>query len=343
MNDKHTMLAMVLSLSTAYVAHGQASGQSPADTQPEAYKQHVARATAAATGLGKNVLNQCNVPAPAGRRGEPAGRAAGGAARGGRGGGSQTLEPGKVFDNLYFVGLAGVSAWAINTSDGIILIDALNNGKDAQTAIVPGLRKVGLDPAHIKYLIITHSHGDHYGGAQYLVDRFHPRVISSEADWKGMSGPLQFNNPAWDAPPKRDMTIVDGQKLTLGDATITLYVTPGHTPGTISVVIPVKDNGTPHTAALWGGTGFNFTPTAAAFKTYGDSADRFKDIVRRAGVDVFLSNHGNIDDTPTRLSALRNRKPGEPNPYVIGPDAVQSVLTVLSECAKAREAVAATR
>ena len=57
--------------------------------------------------------------------------------------------------------------------------------------------------------------------------------------------------------PNRDMMATDGQKLTLGDTTVTLYITPGHTPGTISTLIPVKDNGAPHLAALWGGVGLN--------------------------------------------------------------------------------------
>src|SRR5436309_120008 len=39
--------------------------------------------------------------------------------------------PGKAFDNLYFLGDAWVSAWALNTSDGIILFDTLNTGKEA--------------------------------------------------------------------------------------------------------------------------------------------------------------------------------------------------------------------
>jgi hypothetical protein len=44
-------------------------------------------------------------------------------------------EPGKAFDELYYVGSAWVSAWAIKTSQGIILIDALNNGPEAERLI----------------------------------------------------------------------------------------------------------------------------------------------------------------------------------------------------------------
>jgi len=68
---------------------------------------------------------------------------------------------GQGFDNLYFVGADWVSAWAIKTSDGIILIDALNIQAEAAALIEGGMRKLGLDPAQIKYVIVTHGHGDH--------------------------------------------------------------------------------------------------------------------------------------------------------------------------------------
>ena len=77
-------------------------------------------------------------------------------------------EPGQAFDNLYYVGSAWVSAWVLKTSDGLILIDALNNTKEAADLIEGGMRRVGLDPAQIRYVLVTHGHGDHYGGAQML-------------------------------------------------------------------------------------------------------------------------------------------------------------------------------
>ena len=45
------------------------------------------------------------------------------------------------------------------------------------------MKKLGLDPAQIKYVIVSHGHGDHSGGAKYLQDKFGARVILSEADW----------------------------------------------------------------------------------------------------------------------------------------------------------------
>ncbi len=167
-------------LMTAAIFTCSAMAQGTTDKAKEdAIKAHTAVAAAAAKEDFKGSLNMCTPPAPA-----PAQRGARGAGGGQRNSQppSDVVPPAKAFDNLYFVGLRSVAAWAVNTSDGIILIDALNNAKDAENTIVPGLKALGLDPNQIKYVVITHSHGDHYGGAQYLVDHIHPHLIMSDAD-----------------------------------------------------------------------------------------------------------------------------------------------------------------
>lgn len=253
-------------------------------------------------------------------------------------------EPVQVFDNLYFVGQRGYSAWAVTTSAGIILIDALFDFS-VEDEIVNGLRKVGLDPATIKYVLVTHAHYDHAGGARYLQDRFGTRVILSAADWDLLDRNLLDRGASPWPRPKRDMIATDGQRLSLGDVTLTLHVTPGHTAGTISTLIPVKDHGTSHLAAQWGGTGFNWArepeayitedkPAEFWFRTYAESAARFRDIVARSGADVILSNHPNYDRSIQKLPALATRQPADPHPYVVGNDSVKRFLTVVEECAR---------
>ena len=241
-------------------------------------------------------------------------------------------EPTKVFDNLFFLGMKDFSAWAVNTSEGIIIIDTLFD-YSVDDEVAEGLRKVGLRPENIKYAIVSHGHGDHSGGAKYLQDRFKARVLLSELDW-GLLDRGRGTRPARDP---MSGVVTDGQKLTLGDTTITMYITPGHTPGTISYLIPVKDNGVPHLVAEWGGTAFNFPRSPEAFKTYAASAERFGDIVARAGADAIISNHSDYDGSKTKIPALRARKAGDRNPYVIGNDAVKRYQTVAAECAKAWE------
>jgi metallo-beta-lactamase class B len=243
-------------------------------------------------------------------------------------------EPVKVFDNLYFVGQTEYSAWAVTTSAGIILIDALWD-YSVQDEVVGGLEKLGLDPSAIKYVLVSHGHADHAGGASYLQSRFGAHVILSAADWDL----LAHDTGGW-PKPRRDLTATDGEKLTLGDTTLTLYLTPGHTPGTISTLIPLRESGQRHLAAEWGGTGFNFTITADKprkywFETYRRSAERFRAIAARAGADVILSNHTYLDGSTTKLPALARRRPGDPHPYVVGTASVERYLTVAEECARA--------
>jgi metallo-beta-lactamase class B len=313
------------------IASASVSGQSTADT----VQAHVAAAKAAAGQEHMALFNiLCAEPAPV------AASRAQSQAPGPPDRSQWHAEPVKVFDNLYFVGQTEYSAWAVTTSDGIIIIDTIWD-YSVEDEIVGGLTKLGLDPKKIKYAIVSHGHIDHAGGARYLQDHFGTRIILSAADWDL----LDRDTGAW-PKPKRDLVASDGQKLTLGDTTLTLYLTPGHTLGTISTLIPVKDGGTPHIAAEWGGTAFNWIQNRAGyitaerpdqfwFKTYSASAERFRDIAAAAGADVLISNHTIFDGSKQKLPAVQRRKFGDPNPYVIGKDSVQRYLTVADECAKA--------
>jgi metallo-beta-lactamase class B len=234
-------------------------------------------------------------------------------------------EPVRVFDNLLYVGMTEFSSWAITTSEGIIVIDPVFD-YSVEDEVVEGLRKLGFDPADIRYVLVSHGHYDHAGGAKYLQDRFGARVLLSAADWDL----LEQNGADW--VPRRDIEVGDGQKLTLGDTTLEMYVTPGHTNGTISTLIPVRDGTQQHVAALWGGTLFNFGPDATRFAAYAQSAERFREIATRAGADVLLSNHTDYDGSKEKLPALANRRAGEAHPYVVGTYSVRGYLTVAHEC-----------
>jgi metallo-beta-lactamase class B len=237
-------------------------------------------------------------------------------------------EPVKVFDNLYFVGMTEFASWAVTTSEGIIVIDPLFD-YSVEDEVVGGLTKLKLDPKSVKYVLVSHGHLDHVGGAKLLQERFGARVLLAAADWDL----LDRDDPPW--KPRRDMVITDGMKLTLGDTTLTMYATPGHTNGTVSTLIPLRDGAARHVGALWGGTLFNFGPDAARFRSYADSAAKFREIAAAAGADVLLSNHTDYDGSKQKLPALAARRPGAPHPYVVGTDSVRRYLTVANECAQA--------
>ena len=246
---------------------------------------------------------------------------------------NNAVEPAKVFDNLYFVGIAAVSAWAITTSDGIIVIDSLNNAREAETFIEGGLRKLGLNPAQVKYVLITHGHTDHFGGAQYLADKLHAQLVMSETDWNFLATQQPSANPNRGPIPKRGMSLKDSGKLTLGDTTIEVSETPPHTPGTLSLIIPLKDGNARHVAELWGGNSFNFQPQEANFTTYANSVTKFAQIAKARGADVQLGNHPSFDDSLQKIAKLKTRAAGQPHPFVVGANGLERIFTVQRECA----------
>ncbi|HEU5296920.1 MAG TPA: MBL fold metallo-hydrolase [Burkholderiaceae bacterium] len=246
-------------------------------------------------------------------------------------------EPGQAFDNLYYVGSAWVSAWVLKTSDGLILIDALNNTKEAAELVEGGMRRLGLDPAQIRYVLVTHGHGDHYGGAQMLAERYRARVVASEIDWKMMETGLEFDSKMWDRPPKRDMAVKDGDTLKLGDTTVRFMITPGHTLGTISPVFDVRDGGQAHKALIWGGTSFNFGRDMGRLDSYIAQTERMRQLSAQWGIDVALSNHPGFDGTVAKLKA-RTTAPKGTNPFVSGQPVVDRAMRVLNTCARAQKA-----
>src|SRR3954470_20237604 len=150
------------------------------------------------------------------------------------------IEPAKVFDNLYFVGTKIHSSWALTTSDGIVLIDTLFDYA-VEPEIVDGLTTLGLDPRKIKYVLISHAHGDHDQGAALLQSRYGAKIVMGAADWESTL-PRPASAPG--GVPKRDVVVgPEGTKITLGDTTVDVIATPGHTPGTLSYIFPVKDRG----------------------------------------------------------------------------------------------------
>ena len=242
--------------------------------------------------------------------------------------------PYKVFDNFYWLGTRQHSSWALRTSEGLIVIDT-NFAWATQPEIIDGLTTLGLDPRQIKYVVISHAHGDHDQGAAELQKKFGAKVVMGAPDWEST---LQRPATAAGGVPTRDVAVGPaGMKLTLGDTTIDIVSTPGHTPGTLSYVFPVKDQGRTLMVAYSGGTLTGaFGANAARWDEYIASQQRIAKAAADAGATVLLSNHSEYDNayTKARLIAAK-REAGEDHPFVAGADSVRRYFTVMTECATA--------
>jgi metallo-beta-lactamase class B len=244
------------------------------------------------------------------------------------------IQPTKIFDNVYAVGNSGTTAYVIQTSAGLLMIDALG-ANQVETQLLPGFQKLGLDPAQLKIILVAHGHADHFGGAAYFQERFGTKVYVSAADWNLMENPpARGRGPGPTAAiPKHDGDIKDGEAIVLGDLKVTPLSVPGHTPGSMGFIFPVKDNGATHTAAMFGGVWL--TPgllSDEALQTYLNSVGRFRDETRNAKVDVLLQNHMLMVPIQEQLDKLAARKRGEPHPFIVGPAEYQKFVDVMEGC-----------
>lgn len=107
------------------------------------------------------------------------------------------------------------------------------------------LAKVNVKPEQIKYIGISHYHGDHIGGAQFLTNA---TLLMGKGDWDVISSPKvpQGQNPT---PLKH--WISEGGKVepvpldkdVFGDGTVLMLYTPGHTPGHHSLLVKLAHMG----------------------------------------------------------------------------------------------------
>src|SRR5580698_9032995 len=148
-----------------------------------------------------------------------------------------------------------------------------------------------------------------------MQDRFGSRIVMGGPDWDSIEKSV---NQYPHGKPKRDIVATDGQKVTLGDASVTLVLTAG----TVSMLFQVRDNGVPLMVAYSGGTAFNFPNDVPHFDTYINSQRKMAAQAAAANAVILMSNHSEFDNAVTKIKMLAARKPGEPHPFDLGRDAV---------------------
>ena len=250
----------------------------------------------------------------------------------------QYVEPWKPFDNVDYVGVCWVSAWLVHTDDGVVLIDTLYG--PFQKLIVENIQKTGTDLADIKYVMMTHGHFDHVGGAASLKPLLpNAKFVMTQGGWdeavesaaKSQGGPR-----AWDMI-EPEITVVDGDEITVGNNTFKVIETPGHTWGTASYMYDVKDGDDTYRAITIGGLGLNAIEGPPQVEAYIESVDRVRHLVeaKEMPVEVHLTTHGfsaNLDENRQKHAARKN---GDPNVFV-DPDALLNQIAGLRERAVKR-------
>lgn len=231
---------------------------------------------------------------------------------------AQTVEPYRAFDNVYYVGVCWVSAWLVKTSDGVVLLDTLHD--PFGDTLISNIRKVGVDPADIKYVLMTHGHFDHVGGAYKLKPLTKARFVMTETGWTEAiaSARASQGTPRQWTMIEKDMVVKDGDVITLGDTTFVVYETPRHTFGTASYAFPARDGARVHQAFTVGGLGLNAIQSSKQVEAYIASVARITQLAQRPTdpITVHLTTHPFSNGLTEAAARLKTRKPGEAHPLV---------------------------
>ena len=244
----------------------------------------------------------------------------------------QIIKPYQIFDNVWYVGVRWVAAYAIKTEDGVILIDTTH--EPFASRLIDNLAAVDVDLKDIRWVLMTHGHFDHVGGAARLLPLAkNARFVMSARGWQeafhDARGPRGFA-----MLKKPDMTLKDGDTVTAGSVTVTLLETPGHTWGTSSYLYNVKDGSKTRRAVTIGGLGLNAISGPEQLDAYIASMNRLAS--QELAVEVDLTAHPFSIGMTEMIPAIKSHVPGGPHPLA-NREAFQKRLVLLTQGAAARK------
>ncbi|WP_299936984.1 MBL fold metallo-hydrolase [uncultured Pelagimonas sp.] len=252
---------------------------------------------------------------------------------------AQKVEPWKPFENVDYVGICWVSAWLVHTDDGVILIDTLYGPFTQQ--LIDNIQSVGVDMSDIKYVLITHGHFDHAGGAADLKPLLpNAKFVMTQGGWDEAieSAAKSEGRRKWDmiAP---EIVAKDGDTIKLGGMEIGIIETPGHTWGTASFLYDVKDGENIHRAITIGGLGLNAIDGPAQVESYIESVDRVRALVEAKDqrVEAHLTTHGFSANLDENRQILERREAGDPNVFVNSDAILKDVAGLRSRAVKRLE------
>ncbi|MBR5098197.1 MAG: MBL fold metallo-hydrolase [Spirochaetales bacterium] len=224
------------------------------------------------------------------------------------------VHPFRIFGNVWYVGDSWVCVHLIDTGDGLLLIDCGNCG--GTSMLVQAIWEAGFNPADVKWIVLSHGHLDHIGGALFFRRMFGTRLYLGEPDSRDfrehpelslIQDAGDLNNTVFEP----DHEILDGEVIRFGNTEINFFLVPGHTAGCIAAFFDVKEGDRKVRAGYYGGFGFN-TLQKDFLDDVGDKGHTMRNTyleslakVRNQKVELFLGNHCINNNTLERAERLK--------------------------------------
>jgi N-acyl homoserine lactone hydrolase len=146
-------------------------------------------------------------------------------------------------DNCYLIhhSSEGYLLWDTGISDGVAalpdgqLVPAINQTWHRPQTLVAALAAIGVRPADLRYVALSHVHPDHTGNVEEFPDA---TLIIQKAEWD-----YAMTLPQKPFSPEHKAQTIEGDKDLFGDGSLILVSTPGHTPGHQSLLVHLKKTG----------------------------------------------------------------------------------------------------
>ena len=252
-------------------------------------------------------------------------------------------EPVKLFDDLYFAGNSVGGVWISVTSEGLVLIEGGGQDDFWEACLQPSLEKLGLADRKVLLLLLTHGPFDHYGGAYFIRKATGCDVCLSAADTVHITAGLenQVHNDKNLRAAEVTKIISPGDDLVFGDHVISVLDGAGHTPGCLNYSMEVHDGEETHRFIMMGGYGifgpgkenflgleYPFGPEHAVEQAliFASTCVKTWEYVKKNHCDIYFNPHPHLCAMFQHVEENKNRKPGEPNAFVIGEQGVREWL-----------------
>jgi len=226
---------------------------------------------------------------------------------------NQPVEPFRVLDNLYFVGMNEITSFLVTTREGHILLDG--GFVESAPQILANVRKLGFHPSDVKVILNSQAHFDHAGGIAELkrATGASLRVMEGDAEQleRGGRGDFAFGDRFLFPPVKPDQVLHADDVVTLGGVSMTAVATPGHTRGCTTWTMSAHHGGRRYAVVFVCSTtapGYELANNAAYPRIVDDYRKSFR-LLEALPCDVFLGSHGSFFHLQDKIRSLRQGNP----------------------------------
>lgn len=243
---------------------------------------------------------------------------------------NKPAEPFRIIGPIHYVGTFDLASYLISTRAGHIVMDSGLESNAAQ--LRASIEALGFAVKDVRILLNTQAHFDHAAGLAALKQMTGARMLASAEDAAllesgGRNDPT-FGDSLTFPPVEVDEVIEDGERVTLGDVTLTAHITPGHSKGTTTWTMTVQEGGRDLSVVFAGSTSIPSQDMVLVnnprYPTVAADYKRTFAFLKSLQPDVFLTQHASAFGLHDKLERLQAGE--KPNPF-IDPEGYRRWLT----------------